>query len=219
MNILAIETTSRLASVAIRDNEGKITEEGSKEPLSHLQNLMPMIDALLTRCQLQLDDIGLIAVSVGPGSFTGIRIGIATAKALAQFLGTKIIAVPTLQAMAYNHPDFSGLLCPMLDARRGQVYAACYSVKPSAAAEHQLEVVKPGPYMETEFRLLVDEVKQKRQLLFLGEEGQKAINIAKLGFDLYNEGMESNYYEVKPIYMRKAEAEQKLDEKRRANPI
>lgn len=213
MIILAIETTSKLASVAIRDKLGNIHEEDSTEKLSHLQNLMPMIDALLMRCQLQLDDIDLISVSRGPGSFTGIRIGIATAKALAQFLAIKIISVPTLHAMAYGHEEYDGVLCPMIDARRGQVYGAAYRWEDSVEGRSCLEVLKPGPYMETEFRALLENARKGRELLFLGEESQRAINVAKLGFDLYNKGAETDFYQISPEYMRKSEAEQKLEEK------
>ncbi len=209
MNILAIETTSQVASVAIRTHEGLILEETSNERLSHLQNLMPMIDVLLGRCQLQLSDIGCIAVSEGPGSFTGIRIGIATAKALAQFLGITVIPVPTLQAMAYDQQGYEGILCPMLDARRGQIYGAAYSWEAFPGENLCREVLKPGPYMRAEFLLLLEEVRNNRQDLALGEESQRAINVAKLGFDLYNKGVSKNFCEVKPVYMRMAEAEQK----------
>lgn len=215
MNILAIETTSQLATVAIRDHQGIIREESSSERLSHLQNLMPMIDTLLASCQLQLDDIGCIAVSSGPGSFTGIRIGIATAKALGQFLAIKIISVPTLQAMVYNRMDYEGLLCPMLDARRGQVYGAAFRWEAEGTGKSCLEIIKPGPYMETEFRALLEKARIGRPLLLLGEESQTATNIAKLGFDLYNKGAASSFYEIKPVYMRKSEAEQKLEDQRK----
>ncbi len=213
MIMLAIETTSKLASVAIRDKLGNIYEETSTEKLSHLQNLIPMIDTLLMRCQLQLSDIDLIAVSKGPGSFTGIRIGIATAKALAQFLEIRVISVPTLHAMAYSHEEYDGVLCPMIDARRGQVYGAAYRWENSNEGRSCFEILKPGPYMEAEFRTLLEEARKGRELQFLGEESQRAINVAKLGFDLYNKGAEVDFYQIGPEYMRKAEAEQKLEEK------
>ena len=213
MNILAIETTSQLATVAIRDHQGNITEESSTERLSHLQNLMPMIDAVLKKCQLQLGDINCIAVSSGPGSFTGIRIGIATAKALAQFLAIDIVSVPTLNAMAYGYRDYKGIVCPKLDARRGQIYGAAFIWKTENGIKSCMEVVKPGPYMENAFKAQLAEMKLSDEVTFVGEEDQSAINVAKLGFDLYNRGMGTSYYGIKPNYMRLAEAEQKLHEK------
>jgi tRNA threonylcarbamoyladenosine biosynthesis protein TsaB len=126
MVILAIETTGMHASVAIIDERGQPVEETSDKKLSHLQNLIPMIDDLLDKCKLSIDDVTCIAVSQGPGSFTGIRIGMATGKALAQALGILTIGVPTLQSLCFNVPDFNGLVLPIFDARRNQVYAGAY---------------------------------------------------------------------------------------------
>lgn len=126
MKILAIETTGPNASVALVNENREVWEVTSDKKLSHLQNLIPMIDDLLEKCELEIDDVTHIAVSEGPGSFTGIRIGMATAKALAQALDMPAISVPTLQSFAWNVPDFQGLICPLFDARREQVYAGAY---------------------------------------------------------------------------------------------
>lgn len=126
MNILAIETTGQEASVAIINNQGLVGEEISTQKLNHLQNLMPMVDKLLEKCRLTIDDLSLIAVSEGPGSFTGIRIGIASARALAQVLEIHTISVPTLKSFAYHLPDYKGIICPIFDARRNQVYGAAF---------------------------------------------------------------------------------------------
>ena len=126
MYILAIETTGLKASVAIIDENMRVWKAESDRKLSHLQNLIPLIGDLLEKSKLTLDDITHIAVSEGPGSFTGIRIGIATGKALAQALKLPMISVPTLKSFAWNVPDFDGLICPIFDARRDQVYAGAY---------------------------------------------------------------------------------------------
>lgn len=125
-NILAIETTGPLASVALMDEEGNIQERSSKDKMSHLQHLVPMIGELLESCQLKIGDVTHIAASRGPGSFTGIRIGVATARALAQGLNLPTIGVPTLESFAYHQSEKVGLFCPILDARRDQVYGGVY---------------------------------------------------------------------------------------------
>ena len=126
MYILALETTGAHASVAIINEEGKIAEKVSDSVLNHLQNLMPMTKELLDEQGLSIGDMTAIAASQGPGSFTGIRIGVSSARALAQVTGIETVAVPTLKAFAYNAPDFDGLICPVFDARRSQVFAAAY---------------------------------------------------------------------------------------------
>ena len=127
MYILAIETTGPHCSVAIIDELGRVKEASSKGTMNHLQFLMPLTKQLLTDCQLQLDDINVIAVSAGPGSFTGIRIGVSSARGLAQVLGCKVTPVETLKAFAYHVPDYKGIICPIFDARRNQVYGGAYA--------------------------------------------------------------------------------------------
>ncbi|MBQ9060969.1 MAG: tRNA (adenosine(37)-N6)-threonylcarbamoyltransferase complex dimerization subunit type 1 TsaB [Firmicutes bacterium] len=143
MYLLAIETTGAYASVALlhakaggageaRAETGEILGviHGS-DRFSHLQNLTPQIDQILKDNQLQIGDIDLIAVSHGPGSFTGIRIGVATARALGQILGIPCAAVSSLEALALRAKELPAgrtLLCPALDARRKQVYGAAYEI-------------------------------------------------------------------------------------------
>jgi tRNA threonylcarbamoyladenosine biosynthesis protein TsaB len=232
MNILAIETTSTAASVALIDACGVVAFESSVERLNHLQNLMPMIDALLEKSQLQISDVNCIAVSEGPGSFTGIRIGMAAAKGLAQVLDVQVIPVPTLKAMVYNLPGDSGILCPMLDARRSQVYAGAYRWQeptnsfaeerivalnkktPLVAGNVLIELIPGGAYTEAEFKGLVEDLKSNQQedlpVRYLGEEYQLAYGVAKLGLELYNDGCARSLFAIRPVYMRMAEAERKL---------
>lgn len=245
MNILAIETTGPLASVAVINDKQEVREKSSDRKLSHLQNLVPMIGDLLEDCELQLDNLTHIAVSEGPGSFTGIRIGIATAKALAQVLGLPAIAVPTLRAFAWNVPDFGGLYCPVFDARRSQVYAGAYYWQNGLC----MQAVKDGAYSIEEFLDLVEDFDKdhpKRVMVFgdganfylnavevrrintgrispnddlsvIPAENeyrfQKASSVAGLAFAMAKEGAEKKFSEIVPVYLRKAEAERKLEEK------
>lgn len=242
MNILAIETTGADASVALINEHGEIHEEISSQKLNHLQNLMPMLDNILRKCRLTIDDVSLIAASEGPGSFTGIRIGISTARALAQVLGVETIGVPTLKSFGYNAPDYDGIICPIFDARRNQVYGGAYlwnrsetpeivEIVPGAAYDldellNKLSLVLPN--FDAEITFFGDGIDKYEPQIIQWQTAslndnirlsfaqgnaklQKASSIAKLAFDMYKAGDIKNFYELKPVYMRKAEAERKLE--------
>jgi len=234
MYILAIETTGLKASVAIIDENMRVWKAGSDRKLSHLQNLIPLIGDLLEKSKLTLDDITHIAVSEGPGSFTGIRIGIATGKALAQALKLPMISVPTLKSFAWNVPDFDGLICPIFDARRDQVYAGAYFWQEGICKQAILD----DAYFIDEFLNKIDEFdpKKDKQVLMMGDGikvykdaledwkakscrkliindlSQDAESVAKLAYILYKDGKVKSYEQVKPVYLRKAEAERKLEQ-------
>lgn len=167
MKILAIETTGPKASVALINERGAVSDETSEKMLSHLQNLIPMIDDLLEKCGLTIDDVTHIAVSEGPGSFTGIRIGMATGKALAQALGIPGICVPTLRSFVRNDPEFKGLVCPLFDARRDQVYAGAYYWEEGCCCQ----AVKDDAYDPKEFLAAVEsfDSDHKMDVRFFGD--------------------------------------------------
>lgn len=226
MYILALETTGPHASVAVINEEGKVAELSSDAVLNHLQHLMPMTQQLLDENGLKLGDMTAIAASQGPGSFTGIRIGVSSARALAQVMGLPTIAVPTLKAFAYNMPDFNGLICPVFDARRSQVYAGAYKWENGSI----VEVVEGAPYAIDEFlektaaaglpRMFFGDGIKAYSDRFSEEEIapepirlQMASSVVKLAKDMLEAGESLHYEDLKPNYMRKAEAERKLEEK------
>lgn len=244
MNILAIETTGAEASVAVINDEGEVFMETSDQKMSHLQNLMPMVDILLKKRGLSIGDINYIAVSEGPGSFTGIRIGVSSARALAQALGLMTIGVPTLKSFLYHVPDYRGIVCPILDARRSQVYGGAY--RWTAAGEHEEVVHGAARQLDQLLERLAEAVRggsvppevtffgdgvisYKEQILkwqnassncnirvLFAEDGirlQKASSVAKLALELFRNGEMKSFYDLKPVYMRKAEAERKLEAK------
>ena len=126
MNILAIDTSALTATAAILFDDTLLGEISTTTKLTHSQTIMPMIDELLKKVSLDISDIDLFACSQGPGSFTGLRIGIGTIKGLAYGLGKPVVGVSTLEALAHNisYTDFT--IAPIMDARRGQVYNALY---------------------------------------------------------------------------------------------
>lgn len=130
MFILSIETTGPHCSAALIDEKGNITVEKSLDRLNHLKVLTPLIDQLLKKAKITKDDICAVAASRGPGSFTGIRIGVSTARALAQVWDKPCIPVPTLFAFGYSRKkellsNENLAVCPIFDARRNQIYGAC----------------------------------------------------------------------------------------------
>ena len=249
MYILAIETTGPYGSTALLDEKGKVLGyEVSRGTMSHLKDLIPMIDTMLKKCGVAKDQIDLIAPSVGPGSFTGIRIGVSTARALCQALGIKAVPVPTLEAFCFKEtaeaadtaaavPDTRDAavgrtaVCAIINARRGQVYGMIDGF------------VEPGPYMLTD---VIEVYKSKMEpagwrLLFfgdgidayeknikeaLGEPGsgpsapfefapeadryQDAVSVGRWAAKRIRE-CAVDFEELLPDYMRRAEAEQKLE--------
>lgn len=148
MLVLGIESATPVASVALADEKGLLGEVMLNVGLTHSEQLLPMIDGLLRQCRLAIGDVTAIGVSAGPGSFTGLRIGMATAKALAQGLSCKpdadaagsggrvrVLAVPTLEAMAWALIGQGGWVSPMLNARREQIYAGLYHWRAEGAGE------------------------------------------------------------------------------------
>jgi tRNA threonylcarbamoyladenosine biosynthesis protein TsaB len=127
MKVLAIETSTMLGGVAVMDAaKGLVAEARETVKAGHSGRLMPEIDGVLKRVSLTLSDIDALAVTTGPGSFTGLRIGLSTVKGLSYSAGIPVVVVPTLEAMAWNFPDYAYPVCPMLDARKIEVYAGIF---------------------------------------------------------------------------------------------
>ncbi len=129
MNILAIESSAKAASVALCDGEFLVAESYQNCGLTHSRTLMPMCEDLLKNCGLTLEQVDLIACADGPGSFTGLRIGLSTAKGLAWAGETPCLGVSTLEAMAWNLAGTDGVICCAMDARRQQVYNALFQME------------------------------------------------------------------------------------------
>lgn len=129
MKILALDSTAKVASVALCEDEKLLGELTLNNGNTHSQTLLPMVEFLLDKFELSPLDIDLFAVAAGPGSFTGVRIGAATVKGLAFGQEKPCAGVSTLEALAYNLCDHEGLICPVMNARRQQVYTALFYAK------------------------------------------------------------------------------------------
>lgn len=132
MKVLALDTSAKAAGCAVYKDGALLAESFLNAGLTHSQTIMPMLDSMLTRASLDISEIGLFAVSVGPGSFTGLRIGIAAVKGMAMAGNIPCSAVSTLEALAFNLTSFNGIIAPVMDARRAQVYTALFKTEGGA---------------------------------------------------------------------------------------
>lgn len=126
MRVLGIETSTQVVSVAVCDEKRLLGEASFNAKQAHMQRLLPMIEYVLQGCGIELADIDAFAVSVGPGSFTSLRVGLATAKAFAHALSKPLVGVPTLDALAWGLRGNADLICSLLEARKDEVYACFY---------------------------------------------------------------------------------------------
>lgn len=231
MKILALDSSGLVASVAVTEDDNLLAEYTVNYKKTHSQTLLPMLDEISRMIELDLESIDAIAVAVGPGSFTGLRIGSATAKGLGLALSKPLIGVPTVEALAYNLYDVPGLICPIMDARRRQVYTGLYSFE-----QHQMKTVKEQTAMGIEE--LTEELNQKNQpVIFLGDgvavyrdtikekltvpfdfapvhlNKQRAGAVAALGARYYAEGKTETAREHQPEYLRVSQAERERAER------
>ncbi|MFZ5968211.1 MAG: tRNA (adenosine(37)-N6)-threonylcarbamoyltransferase complex dimerization subunit type 1 TsaB [Bacillota bacterium] len=231
MIILALDTSSIVASVALMEDEKLLGEYTINHKRTHSQKLMPMIDQLLQGCELTMQDVDLIGVAEGPGSFTGLRIGVATAKGLAHAVDIPVVGVSTLDALAFNLPYCEGLVCPILDARRSQVYTGVY--KWEAGMLHRILT----PQTMTIEELIGELSKRPERVVFLGDgievnrekleaslKGRvilapnrakmpSAASVAELALQKAQNKELMTYYELTPEYLRKSEAERQYEDR------
>ena len=175
MKILALDSSGLVASAAILDEESVIAEYTMNYKKTHSQTLLPMVDEIVRMTQQDLKTLDAIAVAAGPGSFTGLRIGSATAKGLGQALNKPLISVPTLEGLAYNLFGSESIICPMMDARRKQVYGAAYELAGEggacdADAAGLVCRIPEASILMVDFLKEVDKIAdQFERILFLGD--------------------------------------------------
>lgn len=167
MKLLAIDTSTDFLSLAIMDKDKMIGRLHREAARNHSRLLVPMIDRMLKKAKLGLKDIDGFCISIGPGSFTGLRIGVATVKGLAYSLKKRIIVVPTLDAIAENAKGFNGVIVPVLDARKNKVYAAIYKSDGAQIKRISKYLLVPAADLLKKIR------KTKDKILFLGDGMQQ----------------------------------------------
>ena len=232
MKILGIDGSGLVASVAVVEDDNLIGEYTTGYKKTHSQTLLPMLDALGSMIELDLNTIDAIAVAAGPGSFTGLRIASATAKGIGLSLGCPIILVPTVDAIAFNMWGNSGIICPIMDARRGQVYTGLYSfsedgsfnvLREQCAVDfHDIaaDINARGEAVTflgdgvPVFRELIDEIITVPVRLAPAHlNRQHASSVATLGSIYYKKGECETAAEHRPEYLRLSQAERERLEK------
>ena len=233
MKILALDSSGLVASVAVVSDDNLIGEYTINYKKTHSQTLLPMLDEVAKMTELDLKTIDFIAVSAGPGSFTGLRIGSATAKGLALALDKQIVSVPTVDALAYNLWGSADVVCPLMDARRQQTYTGLYDF-----TDGRMNTILPQCVVMIEE--IVDQINELgRRVIFLGDgvdvfrdyinehvkvdydfapamcNKQRASAVACLGQVLYEQGRAENAADHKPEYLRLSQAERERQEKER----
>ena len=228
MRVIAIETATMAGSIAIIDAARVISEITLNARATHSERLMAAIDRLLGDSGLAIDDMDGVAVSIGPGSFTGLRIGLSAAKGLSYASGKPLIGIPTLDALALNMTFSRYLICPIQDARKGEVYTALY--RPGDNSPEKMTddmAVDPSALagMITQKTVFLgDGVNRYRELLMkqLGElyneapiplQLPRASNVAMLALKRLEKGDTDDPFTMIPRYIRKSEAEIRWREK------
>lgn len=231
MNILGIDSSGLVASVALQSDDKLVGEYTIHNKKTHSQTLLPMIHDMLEMADVSVKELDAIAIASGPGSFTGLRIGAATAKGLGGALSIPLIAVPTLEGLAYNLAGAEALVCPIMDARRQQAYYGIYDV----SKEVPVEIEKPDA---APIEVVLQKAKEtKREVIFLGDgvpvfqekikqcEGllclfcadsvryQRASSVTALGKKYYEQGRQMKAAEFAPMYLRLSQAERERMEK------
>lgn len=246
MKILAIDTSSKICSVSILDNEKVLIQLQNDDEKTHSIKLMPMVDEALTKSSLSLDNINLLACSIGPGSFTGVRIGIATVKSFADAKNIPTIGISSLEGLAYNiicsapnpmHLSQDSVICSMIDAKNNQVYCGCYQLK-----ENRLYLV--GELMADDISVIMEKINtfsSFTHFYFIGDGAlmhqdfisQNLVQKSSSTFLAPSYSLANScsiarlaylYYQdgsfatsLSPLYLRKSQAERMLEEKEKKN--
>ena len=215
MKILCIDTSSKLCGVGIFENEKLIDKIELNNGLTHSETLMPILKQILEKNSLVLKDFDLIAIDIGPGSFTGIRIGVATAKAFSDSLTIPCVGIDSLEILAYQIKEPS-IVCSAIDCKNDNCYFALYELRnneyiileaPSAKTKQEVTDLLDSKYSNKEIKFVGDAFSSKSLFNHLSVEN---LNLAAL-----KKFTRNNFHgeEILPLYLKKSQAERQLEEK------
>jgi tRNA threonylcarbamoyladenosine biosynthesis protein TsaB len=228
MKLLALDSSSIVATAALIDEDKIIGEMIVNHKKNHSQKLMPLIQQLLNETEVNIQEVDAFGVCIGPGSFTGIRIGLSTAKALAQVGNKPLVGISTLEGLAFNLPYSRGIICPILDAQREQIYTGLYKWEGnqmfSIVEDHAIAVedwieelrkraetihlIGDGiPKFASTFK---ERLGEKVSIAPITARMPRASSIANLALQKVIGGEANDYKSVVPHYIRKSQAEQKF---------
>lgn len=228
MKILSIDTSSNICAVAVLEDMHLLKEHSENKGLTHSETLMLIIQDTLSNLQLHLNDIDLIVCDKGPGSFTGIRIGVATAKAFSDSLNISSIGISSLEALAYNVEE-NGIICSLIDAKKGNSYwglfeknGDTYTLKHDFSVnnindilEHLSQINMPITFVGDGAIIYEDVIKTSiPDSKFVSNNDLSAFKLGLAGINHYNN---NNLDDLLPLYLRKPQAERVLEEKLNGN--
>lgn len=242
MLILALDSTALVGSVALCENQKLISEITVNTGNTHSETLLPMVDSILELCGYTVDDIDLFACTTGPGSFTGVRIGVATVKGLAYGRGKPCVGVSTPEALAYNSIMCDGILCPVMNARRMQVYNALFSCEQGQMTrlceDRALSITELGEELlsydapiyltgdgaKLVYDTLIRENSPLTDRLILQPERilhQSGYSVAQVALTMFNHGLSTTDAALAPVYLRPSQAERErlAKEAENQNPL
>ena len=230
MKILAVDTSATSASVCVAQENKIIGEFSINTALTHSQTLIPMIEQLAEKTGVTLENIDAIAVNAGPGSFTGVRIGVAAVKGIAFSRNIPCVSVSTLESMAYNMLDNDCIVCSVMDARCSQVYNSLFRVKDGKVTrliedralsltdlkldlqKYNEKIILVGDGAEITFNYFENSL-QNVFLASVNNRVQKASSIACVAFKKIHNGETLNASELMPVYLRLPQAQRELNKK------
>lgn len=236
MRILGLEASGIVASVAVVEDNNLLGEYTINHKRTHSKTLMPMLDEVKNNLDLELNTIDAIAVAAGPGSYTGLRISSSSAKGLGMALDKPVISIPTIDALAYNLWGAKSYVCPVMDARRAQVYTGIYSfdeegmniIKPQLVIDiHDLlselnsllrdksnaDIIFVGDGVKLHHDLIKEQLRGKARFAPAHMNMNKASSVAALGVEYAANGKMESASEHRPRYLKLSQAErERLDE-------
>lgn len=231
MKILSVDTSSNICSVAILNNETILYEKSLANTLTHSENLMPMIQEALQHINISLEEIDLFACSKGPGSFTGIRIGVSTIKAFSDVYPKPAMGISSLEGLVYNISNSDvPFICPLIDAKHSNVYAALFSRTENTyllkekyiadSIENYIEFLKQN-YMDQSILFIGDGAETYKEIIknyfptaqFVKDSSLNLPNSVSIGKAAYSHYLKKEASSLSPMYLKKSQAERAITEK------
>lgn len=234
MKIFSIDTSSKICSVSVLEDCNVIIEKNIDDGVTHSQKLMPMVDSILKELNMKLTDFDLFSCSVGPGSFTGVRIGVSTVKAFCDVTNVPVTSVSSLEGLAYNTlnsnvKNNANIVCSLIDAKNDNVYCGIFKNEKNEFVQLEdlcaksineiLDILEK--YSSSPILFVGDGAVCHKNLilekfcdsLFIEDElnKQTSVSIGIAGFNKYNKGIYGDSNSLSPLYLRKSQAERALD--------
>jgi tRNA threonylcarbamoyladenosine biosynthesis protein TsaB len=223
MKVVGIETSSLIGSIAVCDGDTIVSKKTFGKNLKHGKEIVSSLESIFNDINWEPKDIDLIAVSIGPGSYTGLRIGVTCAKTLAYGLGKPVIGVPTLDVLVENVKDYnSKTICPVIDAKRKSVYACIYDKDKNRtitdylfiSADSLIDILPESTLIFGDGVEPYKDIFMQKEITIVEDENlgiADAVNVARLGLKRYEQGERCEINSLVPLYLRKSEAEEKLE--------